>query len=123
LEEAAKFNEGVLESASTGKAISSPTSSGKMVTVTAASGFKEAFTQYTEAGWQGLQHPVAYGGQGLPKTIGSAVGEMQNSANMSFALCPLLTDGAIEALADRRLQPNSMPAILKDWSAASGPAP
>jgi alkylation response protein AidB-like acyl-CoA dehydrogenase len=45
---------------------------------------------------------VDFGGQGLPKTIGAACGEMLNSANMSFALCPLLTDGAIEALLDRR---------------------
>ncbi|MFM1766528.1 MAG: Acryloyl-CoA reductase, partial [Pseudomonadota bacterium] len=61
-------------------------------------GFKEAFKQYGEGGWQGLQHPTDFGGQGLPKTIGAACGEMLNSANMSFALCPLLTDGAIEAL-------------------------
>ncbi len=61
-------------------------------------GFKEAFRQYAEGGWQGLQHPVDFGGQGLPKTIGAACGEMLNAANMSFALCPLLTDGAIEAL-------------------------
>ena len=55
-------------------------------------------SQFAEAGWQGLQHPADYGGQGLPKTIGAACIEMVNSANMSFALCPLLTDGAIEAL-------------------------
>ncbi|SIR79090.1 acyl-CoA dehydrogenase family protein, partial [Pseudacidovorax sp. RU35E] len=61
-------------------------------------GFKDAFRQYAEGGWQGLQHPVDFGGQGLPKTIGAACGEMVNSANLSFALCPLLTDGAIEAL-------------------------
>ena len=61
-------------------------------------GFKQAFRQFAEGGWQGLQHPVEFGGQGLPKTIGAACGEMLNSANMSFALCPLLTDGAIEAL-------------------------
>ncbi|TCS99492.1 hypothetical protein EDC36_102169 [Tepidimonas ignava] len=61
-------------------------------------GFKEAFRQYAEGGWQGLQHPVAFGGQGLPKTIGAACTEILNAANLSFALCPLLTDGAIEAL-------------------------
>jgi len=66
--------------------------------VTTTPGFKAAYRQYTEGGWQGLQHPEAFGGQGLPKTIGSACIEMINSANMSFALCPLLTDGAIEAL-------------------------
>jgi alkylation response protein AidB-like acyl-CoA dehydrogenase len=96
LEEAAKFNEGVL-SPLNWEGDKNPTS-WKDGVVTATPGFKEAFKQYTEAGWQGLQHPVDSGGQGLPKTIGSAVGEMQNSANMSFALCPLLTDGAIEAL-------------------------
>ena len=96
LEEAAKFNEGVL-SPLNWEGDQNPTSF-KDGVVTATPGFKEAFKQYAEAGWQGLQHPVDFGGPGLPKTIGSAVGEMQNSANMSFALCPLLTDGAIEAL-------------------------
>ncbi|MFN9449109.1 MAG: acyl-CoA dehydrogenase [Rubrivivax sp.] len=61
-------------------------------------GFKEAFKRYAEGGWQGLQHPADFGGQGLPKLIHSACSEMVNSANMSFALCPLLTDGAVEAL-------------------------
>ena len=96
LEEAAKFNEGVL-SPLNWDGDRNP-SSWHQGTVTATPGFKQAFAQFTEAGWQGLQHPVAFGGQGLPKTIGASCGEMQNSANMSFALCPLLTDGAIEAL-------------------------
>lgn len=61
-------------------------------------GFKDAFRQFVEGGWQGLQHPIEFGGQGLPKTIAAACIEMLNSANLSFALCPLLTDGAIEAL-------------------------
>ncbi|MCM2297003.1 acyl-CoA dehydrogenase [Rhodoferax sp.] len=96
LEEAAKFCEGVLAPLNW-EGDKNP-SSWKDGVVTATPGFKDAFKQYTEAGWQGLQHPTDFGGQGLPKTIGSAVGEMQNSANLSFALCPLLTDGAIEAL-------------------------
>ncbi|WP_396435456.1 acyl-CoA dehydrogenase [Limnohabitans sp.] len=66
--------------------------------VTTTPGFKEAYQHYAQGGWQGLQHPTEFGGQGLPKTIGAACGEMLNSANMAFALCPLLTDGAIEAL-------------------------
>ena len=66
--------------------------------VTTAPGFREAFRQFAEAGWQGLQHPAEFGGQGLPKTIAAACGEMLNSASLSFALCPLLSDGAIEAL-------------------------
>jgi 3-(methylthio)propanoyl-CoA dehydrogenase len=96
LEECAKFNEGVLAPLNwTGDINPSSFKDGK---VTTTPGFKEAYKQYAEGGWQGLQHPVAYGGQGLPKTIGAACGEMLNSANMSFALCPLLSDGAIEAL-------------------------
>jgi alkylation response protein AidB-like acyl-CoA dehydrogenase len=96
LEEAAKFNEGVLDPLNREGDINP--SSWKDGVVTATKGFKEAFKLFTEGGWQGLQHPVDFGGQGLPKTIGSVCGEMQNSANLSFALCPLLSDGAIEAL-------------------------
>ncbi|NBX55435.1 MAG: acyl-CoA dehydrogenase [Betaproteobacteria bacterium] len=66
--------------------------------VTTTPGFKQAYQQYAQGGWQGLQHPAEVGGQALPKTIGAACGEILNAANMSFALCPLLTDGAIEAL-------------------------
>jgi alkylation response protein AidB-like acyl-CoA dehydrogenase len=66
--------------------------------VTTTPGFKDGFRQFGEGGWQGLQHPAEFGGQGLPKTIGAPCLEMLNSANMSFALCPLLTDGAVEAL-------------------------
>ena len=61
-------------------------------------GFKEAFRAFGESGWQGVQHPTEYGGQGLPKLLATPCIEMLNSANLSFALCPLLTDGAIEAL-------------------------
>jgi len=61
-------------------------------------GFKEAFQQFGEAGWQGVIHPVEFGGQGFPKAIATPCAEMLHAANMSFALCPMLTDGAIEAL-------------------------
>jgi alkylation response protein AidB-like acyl-CoA dehydrogenase len=66
--------------------------------VTTTKGFKEAFKTFGEAGWQGVQHPTDFGGQGLPKLVATPCIEMLNSANMAFALCPLLTDGAIEAL-------------------------
>ncbi|WP_276551574.1 acyl-CoA dehydrogenase [Sulfitobacter mediterraneus] len=66
--------------------------------VTMPDGFTEAYAQFVEMGWQSLQHPEAFGGQGLPRSVGAAATEMLNAANMSFALCPLLTDGAIEAL-------------------------
>ena len=96
LEEAAKFTEGVLAPLNW-EGDKNP-SSWKDGVVTTTPGFKNAFKQFAEGGWQGLQHPADFGGQGLPKTIGAACIEMCNSANMSFSLCPLLTDGAIEAL-------------------------
>jgi 3-(methylthio)propanoyl-CoA dehydrogenase len=96
LEECAKFNESVLAPLNwEGDKNPSWFQNGKVSTTP---GFKEAFAQFGAGGWQGLQHPVEYDGQGLPKAIGSAAIEILNSANLSFALCPLLTDGAIEAL-------------------------
>ena len=96
LQECAKLNQDVLAPLNwEGDKNPSAFSNGHVKTTP---GFKEAFKQYGEGGWQGLQHPTEFGGQGLPKTIGAACGEMLNSANMAFALCPLLTDGAIEAL-------------------------
>ena len=96
LEECAKFNEGVVAPLNIDGDVHP--SSWKDGNVTTTAGFKQAFRQFADGGWQGVQHPVEFGGQGLPKTIGAACIEMLNSANMSFALCPLLTDGAIEAL-------------------------
>src|SRR3990170_4996347 len=61
-------------------------------------GFKEAYRQFTEAGWNALPFPTEFGGQGLPKLVATPVTEMWKSANMSFSLCPLLTGGAVEAL-------------------------
>jgi len=61
-------------------------------------GFKEAFKMFAEGGWQGMQHPTEFGGQGLPKLVATPCMEMLHAANLSFALCPLLSDGAIEAL-------------------------
>ncbi|HEX4236195.1 MAG TPA: acyl-CoA dehydrogenase [Caldimonas sp.] len=88
--------------------------------VTTTAGFKEAFRQFGEGGWQGLQHPPEYGGQSLPKTIGAACIEMINSANLSFALCPLLTDGAIEALltaGSREQQERFIPKMISgEWT-------
>ncbi|MEJ6001799.1 acyl-CoA dehydrogenase [Paucibacter soli] len=96
LEECAKLNEDVIAPLNfEGDKNPSYWKDGQVFTTP---GFKQAFKQFAEGGWQGLQHPAEFGGQGLPKTIGAACGEMINSANMSFALCPLLTDGAIEAL-------------------------
>ncbi len=96
LEECARFNEGVIAPLNF-EGDKNP-SAWKDGTVATTPGFRQAYRQYADGGWQGLQHPAAFGGQGLPKTIGAACIEINNSANLSFALCPLLTDGAIEAL-------------------------
>ena len=66
--------------------------------VTTPAGFPAAFRSYVEAGWQGLQHAPRFGGQGLPKLVATPCHEMVQAASLSFALCPLLTDGTIEAL-------------------------
>src|SRR5512135_1012042 len=67
-------------------------------TVKTPAGFKDAYAQYTEYGWNGLAKPVEFGGQGLPQLVATAVEEMWHSSNMAFDLCPLLTQGAIEAI-------------------------
>ncbi len=96
LEECARFNQDVIAPLNVeGDRNPSFWKDGK---VTTTPGFKDAYKQYAEGGWQGLQHPAEFGGQGLPKTIGAACGEILNSANLAFALCPLLTDGNIEAI-------------------------
>ncbi|MEK8046010.1 acyl-CoA dehydrogenase [Ideonella margarita] len=96
LEECARLNEEVIAPLNWEGDINP--SSFKDGKVSATPGFKEAFQQFSAGGWQGLHHPTDFGGQGLPKLIHAACIEMVNAANTSFALCPLLTDGAIEAL-------------------------
>ena len=61
-------------------------------------GFREAYAAYRDGGWNALPFDPAYGGMGLPWLIGIVCGELWNSANMGFALCPLLNQGAVEAL-------------------------
>ena len=66
--------------------------------VTSAPGVPDAYEKFREGGWMGLSAPEEWGGQGLPKVLGLAVMEMFHGANMAFALCPMLSFGAIEAL-------------------------
>lgn len=66
--------------------------------VTMPEGDARAYARFVEMGWQALIHPAEHGGIGLPRAVGAAAVEMLNAADMSFGLCPLLTDGAIEAL-------------------------
>ena len=96
LGECAKFNEQVIAPLNRGGDLEPSTLSDGAVTT--SPGFRAAFRQFADGGWQGVQHPEEFGGQGLPKLIATPCMEILNSANLSFALCPLLTDGAIEAL-------------------------
>jgi acyl-CoA dehydrogenase len=67
-------------------------------TVTTPKGFKQAFDQYREGGWLGLAVPEEFGGQGLPYTLHTAIGEYMSSANMALTMYPGLTQGAIAAI-------------------------
>jgi len=66
--------------------------------VTTPKGFKDAYFQYVNAGWGNILSPTRYGGQGLPHMLATPVEEMWGSANLAFKLCPMLTQGAIEAI-------------------------
>ncbi|HWK14444.1 MAG TPA: acyl-CoA dehydrogenase C-terminal domain-containing protein [Rhizobiaceae bacterium] len=66
--------------------------------VTTPKGFKAAYDQYREGGWMGLSVPAEYGGQGLPYTLHSAIGEYMSSANMALMMYPGLTQGAVAAI-------------------------
>ena len=66
--------------------------------VTMPDGYRDAYHAYVEGGWGTIGSPEAFGGQGLPFALSTAVLETLGSANMGFALCPTLTVGAIEAL-------------------------
>nr|WP_067299113.1 acyl-CoA dehydrogenase family protein [Marinobacterium profundum] len=61
-------------------------------------GFADAYQQYVVNGWATLTGPEEFGGQALPNVLGTAVNELWHSANMGFALCPMLSQGAVEAL-------------------------
>jgi acyl-CoA dehydrogenase len=96
LEEASKFASEVLDPINfTGDQEGSIWKDGA---VTTPKGFKEAYKQYVSGGWGALPFGPEHGGQGLPKLVATAVEEMLTSSNMSFSLCPLLTQGAIHAL-------------------------
>ncbi|WP_398484009.1 acyl-CoA dehydrogenase [Tardiphaga sp.] len=66
--------------------------------VTTAPGWPDAYKRWTEAGWNAVSGPEAFGGQGLPLAVNAACTEIWSASNMSFGLCPLLTLSAIEAL-------------------------
>ncbi len=66
--------------------------------VTMPDGFREAYQQFCESGWPSLRAEPEFGGQGVPTVLGTAVEELWASSNLAFKLCPMLTQGAIEAI-------------------------
>ncbi|MEG8305809.1 acyl-CoA dehydrogenase family protein, partial [Bacillus mojavensis] len=66
--------------------------------VTTPKGFKQAFAQYVEGGWHGVAADPAYGGQGLPHSLGLVLSEMIGSSNTSWGMYPGLTHGAMSAI-------------------------
>lgn len=118
LEEAGKFAAGVLDPINwpgdqTG-------AQWKDFVVTAAPGFKNAYRQFVEAGWAGVGGLPEFGGQGLPHVLSQQLSEMWNSANMSFCLCPMLTNGATLAIArhgSAALQKKFLPKMVTgEWT-------
>ena len=83
-------------------------------------GFAEAYQQFGENGWQGINQPADYGGQALPDTLQTTVSEMWNSSNISLALCPLLTSGAMDAIhahASDELKQTYLPKMVSgEWT-------
>ncbi|WP_317930682.1 acyl-CoA dehydrogenase [Halioxenophilus sp. WMMB6] len=88
--------------------------------VVVAPGFSEAYRLFVEAGWMGLPFPEAVGGQALPALIASSVNEIWHSANMAWALCPMLTQGAITAIShhgSEQLKQYWLPKLVSgEWS-------
>jgi alkylation response protein AidB-like acyl-CoA dehydrogenase len=96
LEEASKFSSQVLDPLNySGDQEGSKWHDGEVAT---PRGFKEAYRKYVEGGWGALPVSSEFGGQGLPRAVATVVEEMWCSANMSFSLCPMLTQGALHAI-------------------------
>jgi 3-(methylthio)propanoyl-CoA dehydrogenase len=88
--------------------------------VVAADGFARAYRAFVDNGWCSLSGDPEYGGQGLPGLVAAATAEMWNAANMSFALCPMLTTGAMEAIkahASEELKAIYLPKLISgEWT-------
>ncbi len=96
LQEAGKLAAGVLSPLNaSGDREGSRAKDGEVITPT---GWRDAYRQFVDGGWNALSCDPEHGGQGVPRLVSALVEEMWNGANVSFALCPMLTRGAIEAL-------------------------
>ncbi|MEH2563675.1 acyl-CoA dehydrogenase [Bradyrhizobium sp. AZCC 2289] len=120
LEEAGRFSEGVLAPLNpVGDAEGCRREDGIVRTAT---GWKEAYSQFCDAGWVGLRMPMQYGGQGLPKAMSAPVNEMWFAANMAFSLLPPMAAGAVDTLlraASDELKARFIPKLTSgQWTAA-----
>ncbi len=83
-------------------------------------GFAEAYRQFVDGGWNAVCGPVAWGGQGLPWVVSTALNEMWQSANMSLANCMMLTQGSVELLSHHgteRQKRTYLPKLISgEWS-------
>ncbi len=96
LEEAAKFASGVLAPLNvTGDRQGSRLENGVVRT---PDGWRDAYRQFVAGGWNAVPFPVEYGGQGLPWSVQATLAEMWQAASLSFGLCPMLSQGAVDAL-------------------------
>ncbi|MGB1310132.1 MAG: acyl-CoA dehydrogenase N-terminal domain-containing protein, partial [Leucothrix sp.] len=96
LEEGAKFSERVLSPLNQSGDQQGCTYDNGVVT--APDGFKEAYEQFVDAGWPSLPHKEAYGGQGLPESLGIFINEMIGTANWAWSMYPGLSHGAMATL-------------------------
>jgi alkylation response protein AidB-like acyl-CoA dehydrogenase len=96
LEEAGKFASDVIAPLNRiGDSFGTPFKDGN---VTTPPGWKEAYTAWAAAGWNGLASPADFGGQELPQAVNAACIEMWNAASMAFGIGPVLTMAAVDAL-------------------------
>ncbi len=82
-------------------------------TITTAPGFREAYQAYVNAGWGAVPFDEGFGGGGFPWMVGIAIQEMMTAANMAFSMCPLLTQGAIDAIAHHGSEEQKMTYLPK----------
>jgi alkylation response protein AidB-like acyl-CoA dehydrogenase len=118
LEAASKFAGGVLSPLNhSGDVEGAHWKEGRVCT---AGGWKEAYARFVADGWNAMSCPSEFGGQNQPRVLSALVEEMWNGANMAFALCPMLTRGAIEAIEQRgsnRLKQIYLPKLVTgEWS-------
>lgn len=120
LEEAGKLANGVLAPLNTSGDIEGSKIENGVVRT--PQGFADAYKQFAEGGWNGVSYDEKWGGMSLPKLINTSVDEMWSAANISFSLCPLLTQGAIHAIemnASEELKEKFLPKMVTgEWTGA-----